>query len=91
MGALRVSKDQRVGVWPDAWDHSPELKEKSHSIAMLSCSHVGFRGADCCETGRKLDFQKHGDLVRKHHRQSAGVDSRQGPSRQHGEFTLQER
>lgn len=43
IGTLRVCKDQRWGVWPDTWDHSPELKEKSYSMAMISCSHTGFR------------------------------------------------
>lgn len=43
MGTLRVCKDQRAGVWPDTWDHRPELKEKSYSMAMFSWSHTGFR------------------------------------------------
>lgn len=71
MGALSVSK---VGVCPDAWDHSAELKEKPYSICFPVAT---LTSTGCCGIGRKLNFQEHGDLLRKNHRQrGAGLESR---------------
>lgn len=39
-----ICKDQRVGVWPEVWNHSPELKEKPHGVAPFSYNHTGFPG-----------------------------------------------